>query len=261
MIAARMSAPELATGWPLFDGLGRFSAPRLRADVVAGITLAVLAIPEVMGYAKIIGTPMITGLYTLFLPLVAFACFGASRQLVVSADSATAAIVAAALAAHALPIETPRYVELTSAIALVTAAMLLLARILRVAFMADFLSRTVLIGFLSGVGGQVALAQLTGMLGLHGANGGALAQLRFSFEHASQTSAPTVGITAAVLAIIVGCRWWAPRAPGALSAPLSAVSPLTHTYFRWDRRDGWPWWAVFRGAFRISTSHTSATAT
>ncbi len=234
MIAARMSAPEPATGWPLFDGLGRFSATRVRADVVAGITLAVLAIPEVMGYSKIIGTPMITGLYTLFLPIVAFACFGASRQLVVSADSATAAIVAAALTAHLLPIETPRYVELTSAIALVTAAMLLLARILQVSFMADFLSRTVLIGFLSGVGVQVALAQLTGMLGLHGPNGSALAQLMLSFEHASQTSPPTVGITVAVLAIIVGCRWWAPRVPGALVAVVGSIA--ASTYFRWDRQ-------------------------
>ena len=70
-------------------------------DIMAGITLAALGIPEVMGYTKIIGTPVITGLYTMLLPMLAFAIFGSSRHLVVSADSATAAIVAAALTSMA----------------------------------------------------------------------------------------------------------------------------------------------------------------
>ena len=65
---------------------------RLAPDIMAGITLAALGIPEVMGYTKIIGTPVITGLYTMLLPMLAFALFGSSRHLVVSADSATAAM-------------------------------------------------------------------------------------------------------------------------------------------------------------------------
>jgi MFS superfamily sulfate permease-like transporter len=76
----------------LLQGLLPLSKSRLLPDVIAGITLAALGIPEVMGYTKIIGTPVITGLYTLLLPVVAFAVFGSSRHLVVSADSATAAI-------------------------------------------------------------------------------------------------------------------------------------------------------------------------
>jgi len=148
------------------QGLLPFDKVRLGPDIMAGITLAALGIPEVMGYTKIIGTPVITGLYTLFLPVLVFALFGSSRHLVVSADSATAAMVAAALTSLSFTANTPRYVELTSLIALVAAAILLLARILRLGFLADFLSRTVLIGFLSGVGVQVAVGELHEMLGI-----------------------------------------------------------------------------------------------
>ena len=91
-----------------------------------------------MGYTKIIGTPVITGLYTLFLPVLLFALFGSSRHLVVSADSATAAMVAAGLASLSISAYTPRYVALTSLIGVVTAGILLLARILRLGFLADF---------------------------------------------------------------------------------------------------------------------------
>src|SRR6516225_4709979 len=137
---------------PILQGLLPFDKVRIGPDIVAGITLAALGIPEVMGYTKIIGTPVITGLYTLFLPVVVFAVFGSSRHLVVSADSATAAMVAAALTSLSFTANTPRYVELTSLVGIVVAVILLVARILRLGFLADFLSRTVLIGFLSGVG-------------------------------------------------------------------------------------------------------------
>jgi MFS superfamily sulfate permease-like transporter len=87
---------------------------RIGPDIMAGITLAALGIPEVMGYTKIIGMPVITGLYTLFLPVLVFALFGSSRHLVVSADSATAAMVVAALVSLSFTAYTPRYVEHSS---------------------------------------------------------------------------------------------------------------------------------------------------
>src|SRR5215467_11700173 len=88
---------KLRSSPQMFNGLLPFDKISIRPDIVAGITLAALGIPEVMGYTKIIGTPVITGLYTLFLPVLIYALFGSSRHLVVSADSATAAIVAAGL--------------------------------------------------------------------------------------------------------------------------------------------------------------------
>ena len=136
-------------------------------EIIAGLTLAALAIPEVMGYTKISGTPVITGLYTILIPTALFAIFGSSRHLVVAADSATAAILAAALVGLA-PTGSDQYVALVSVLAIIAAGFVLLARVLRLGFMADFLSRSVLVGFLTGVGIQVALGEIAGMLGLQG---------------------------------------------------------------------------------------------
>src|SRR6201984_1300668 len=112
------------------------------ADIAAGLTLAALGIPEVLGYARIAGMPVATGLYTLLLPMAVFAVLGSSRHLVVGADSATAAILAAALAGLAVP-GSARYVRLAGLAALLTAALLVLARLIRLSFLANFLSRTV----------------------------------------------------------------------------------------------------------------------
>ena len=124
--------------------LGRAAALR---DLLAGVTLASMDIPQVLGYARIAGMPAVTGLYTAFLPLLAFAIFGASRHLVVAADSATATIFASRLSTMAAA-GSPQYMALAGVVALLTAGLLLIARIFRLGFLADFLSRTVLLGFL-----------------------------------------------------------------------------------------------------------------
>ena len=163
-------AKGLARFVTVFQGILPYDRAWLSRDVVAGVTLAALAIPEVMGYTKIAGTPVITGLYTILLPTLAFAMFGSSRHLVVGGDSATAAILYAGhrrarrlrpAAGHAA--SGSRYASLA---ALITGGLLLLARIARLGFLADFISRTVLVGFLTGVGIQVALGQFAGMLGV-----------------------------------------------------------------------------------------------
>jgi MFS superfamily sulfate permease-like transporter len=184
------------------------------------------------GYTKIIGTPIITGLYTLFLPVLAFAIFGSSRHLVVSADSATAAMLAASLATLSFTAYTPSYVELTSLIALVSGGILILARLLRLGFLADFLSRTVLGGFLTGVGVQVAIGEIHEMLGIEKGGHGFLRQTLFTFQHLNETRLPSLYISLAVVAIIVGFEMFAPRFPGALLAVvgMTAASAFLH----WD---------------------------
>ena len=156
-------------GWlgalPVMRGVLPIERSRVSADVLAGITLAALGIPEVLGYAKIAGMPVVTGLYTMLLPMAVFAVLGSSRHLVVAADSATAAILAAALTGLAVA-GSERYVQLAGLAALLAGAMLLLARLARLGFLANFLSRTVLVGFLTGVGIQVAAGQLPDMLGV-----------------------------------------------------------------------------------------------
>src|SRR6202453_2284662 len=106
-------------------------------DALAGVVMAAMDIPQVMGYSKIAGMPVVTGLYSLLLPLVAFAAFGSSRYLVVAADSATAAIFAGGVSGMATP-ASERYVALAGIVALLTAVILVLARLLRLGFIADF---------------------------------------------------------------------------------------------------------------------------
>ena len=119
-------------------------------DSLAGITLASMNIPQVLGYTRIAGTPVVTGLYTLLLPLVAFSIFGSSRHLVVAADSATAAIFASGLSGIAPP-SLVHYMALVSVVAMLTAALPLVARLFKLGFlMPTSLSRTVLVGFLAG---------------------------------------------------------------------------------------------------------------
>ena len=215
----------------LLQGVLPINSLQVPREIIAGLTLAALGIPEVMGYTKIIGTPVITGLYTLFLPVVVFAVFGSSRHLVVSADSATAAMVAAALTALSFTVNTPRYVELTTLIAIVTSAILLLARTLRLGFLADFLSRIVLVGFLSGVGVQVAISQLHDMLGIEKGGRGFFGQLLFTFDHLGDTHFPSLYVALGVLAIIVASELLAPRFPGALLAVIGMTA--ASAYFHW----------------------------
>jgi sulfate permease, SulP family len=117
---------ELGRSLPFLRGVLPIDNNKLVSDIIAGVTLAALGIPEVMGYTKIAGTPIVTGLYTLLLPVVAFALLGGSRHLVVAADSATAAILASILVGIAV-FGSPKYVGATSLVALVVAGMLVLA--------------------------------------------------------------------------------------------------------------------------------------
>src|SRR4029077_16881557 len=115
----------------------------LSRDVVAGITLAAVAIPETMGYTSIAQTPVVTGLYTVIFPTLVFALLGSSRLLVVGADSATAAILAAGLAGlgiSGLQPTSAEWVAWTSLVALVCGGLLVLARLLKLGFLGDFLS-------------------------------------------------------------------------------------------------------------------------
>src|SRR5262245_9375319 len=134
-------------------------------DALAGVTLASMNIPQVLGYTRIAQTPVVTGLYTVLLPLVAFAIFGSSRHLVVAADSATAAIFASGLSGMAAPASS-HYMALVGMVALLTAGVLLLARIFRLGCLAAVLSPTGLAGCRTGVGFQVGIAMLGDMLGV-----------------------------------------------------------------------------------------------
>jgi high affinity sulfate transporter 1 len=208
--------------FPILQGVLPVHATQIPAEIIAGATLAALAIPEVMGYTKIAGTPVITGLYTLLIPTALFALFGSSRHLVVGADSATAAILAAGLVGLAA-VGSGEYVALAGVLAFMAAGFLLIARLLRLGFMADFLSRTVLIGFLTGVGIQVALGQAGGMLGITSSGHSTLEKLSNTIRHIEGLNFYALATALSVLVVIVGSKRVSKKIPGALIAVVGAI--------------------------------------
>jgi sulfate permease, SulP family len=207
----------------LFQGILPLQRAAIAKDIIAGIVLAALGIPEVMGYTKISGTPIATGLYTLILPALVFAILGSSRHLVVAADSATAAILAAGLLSLS-PLSSDNYLALAELVAILVAGLLLSARLFRLGFLADFLSRTVLIGFLTGVGIQVAIGQLPGLLDLKSGGHNPAQQIMAAIQGFTQANPLAIGIAIAVLTMIKLFERYAPKFPGALLAVVVTIA-------------------------------------
>jgi sulfate permease, SulP family len=209
--------------FPVLQGILPIEKTRVPLDIIAGITLAALAIPEVMGYAKIAGVPVVLGLYTMLIPVAVFALFGSSRHLVVGADSATAAILATTLVTMAVP-DSPQYVALASMVALLAAVFLILSRILKLGFIADFLSRAVLIGFLSGVGIQVALGQIPAMFDVPQEGNGTIMQVIHVFtQEIPLMNGVTVLLSVLVLIIIFSGGHFLKKIPWALLVVIGAI--------------------------------------
>ena len=219
----RWRGPLRALGaLPVLQGVLPIERSRVPTDALAGLTLAALGIPEVLGYAKIAGMPLVTGLYTMLLPMAIFAILGSSRHLVVAADSATAAILAAALSGLAVA-GSERYVRLAGLAALLAGVLLLVARLARLGFLANFLSRTVLVGFLTGVGIQVAAGQLPDMLGVTAAGQQTLPKLLRAVRALPHAHPADVAISIGVIVIVVVARLITRRIPGPLIAVIVAI--------------------------------------
>ncbi len=213
----------------LFTAVRPVTLERVVRDALAGLQLAAMNIPQALGYAKIAGTPVVAGLYTLLLPELAFALFGSSRYLVVAADSATAAILAGGLVAMA-PVASAQYMTLAVTVAALTAGLLLIARLLKLGFLADFLSQTVLVGFLTGVGIQVGIAVLGEMLGIEVHSGRTTGQLAEIFGNLPRVHVLTAALSVLVVVSVLIFHRCAPKVPGSLIAvaTATAASALWH---------------------------------
>jgi high affinity sulfate transporter 1 len=190
--------------------------------MLAGIRLAAVSVPTVLGYAKIAGMPVVTGLYTLLLPMAVFAVLGSSRRLVVAADSATAALLGAALAGLAAA-GSAKYVQLAGLAALLAGGLLLLARLARLGFLANFLSRTVLVGFLTGVGIRVAAGQLPDMLGVSATGKNTLSRLLDVARALPKVNQTDLVVSAGVIVVVLAARWISHRIPGLMIAVIAAI--------------------------------------
>ena len=191
----------------------------LRPDVVAGVTTAAVIIPKAMAYATIAGLPVQVGLYTAFLPMIIYAVLGTSQVLSVTTTT-TIAILAAAELGEVVPGGDPSSLLAASAtLTLMVGAMLVLASILRLGFVANFISEPVLIGFKAGIGLVIVLDQLPKILGIHIAKSGFFRTQISLVRHLPQTSLITLAVGITMILILVGIEHFAPKLP----APLFAV--------------------------------------
>jgi len=192
----------------------------LAPDVIAGATTAAVVIPMAMAYATVAGLPVEVGFYTVFAPMFVYALFGTSRVLSVSTTT-TIAILAGTQLAQVVP-GGDREALLTAGatLTLLVGGVLVAASLLRLGFVANFISEPVLVGFRTGIGIVIVLNQIPKLLGVHFANGTFLQNLLRAAEALPETSLPALAVALATLAILVAFRRFAPRAP----APLVAVA-------------------------------------
>jgi high affinity sulfate transporter 1 len=192
----------------------------LRPDVIAGLTAAAVVVPKAMAYATIAGLPVQVGIYTALVPTVAYALLGTSRPLSVSTTTTIAILSSAALASLAQSVTNVNPVTAIATLAVMVGAVLLLAWVLRLGFVGNFVSEPVLVGFKSGIGLVIIADQVPKLLGLHVEKAGFFRDLLAIVQHLPEASLATVVISAAVVVVVLGFERFLPRAP----APLVAVA-------------------------------------
>lgn len=190
----------------------RYEKKYLKSDIIAALVVTAIAIPESLGFAAIVGLPPVTGLYSALLAPIVFAFFSSTKRLIIGADSATAALIAsgAVLVAQS---GTAEYTSAVGMLALLSAGFLLLIAVLRLGFLADLISRPVLVGFLGGVGIQLMITRLPSLIGIEG-SGTTWDHLKQTVIGLADSNGMTITVSVLVIGIIVLLR--SSRIPGQL---------------------------------------------
>lgn len=205
---------------PIPDWLSGYRKDWLRPDILAGLTTAAVVIPKAMAYATIAGLPVQVGLYTAFLPMVIYAVLGTSRVLSVSTTTTLAILAAAELGEVAPGGDSASLLRAAAMLTLLVGAMLVVASVLRLGFIANFISEPVLIGFKAGIGLVIVFDQVPKILGVHFPKSTFLHNLLAIVHAIPDTSLPTLAVGIFMIALLVGMERFIPRAP----APLIAVA-------------------------------------
>ena len=197
------------------------------SDVTAGLTAAAVVIPKAMAYATIAGLPLQVGLYTALVPMVIYALLGMSRPLSVSTTTTIAILSAAALGA-VVPDGSPEQLLAAGAtLALLVGAILVFAAIVRLGFVANFISEPVLVGFKSGIGLVIIVDQIPKLLGIHIHKEGFFRDILSIAEHLPQSSIATVLLAAVLFALIFTLEHKLPKAPAPLLAVAGAIAAFS----------------------------------
>ena len=210
--------------YPLFASLSGYAGRNLSHDVVTGLTLAAIAIPEQMATARLAGFPPQIGFVAFVAGAVAFAAFGANRHLSVGADSTITPIFAGGLAIWA--VGAPEYAAMAAALALTVGAILIVSGLFRLGWVADILSVPVTTGFLAGISVHIVVSQLPGLLGISAPTGNPLAAIAGIAAQLPQANLYAVVLGAAVLGITIAAERISARIPGALIGLVAATAAV-----------------------------------
>ena len=211
---------RLKSAFPILEWMRGYQTDWLRPDVIAGLTAAAVVIPKAMAYATIAGLPVQAGLYTAFLPMIIYAVLGTSRALSVSTTTTLAILVAAELSAVVPKSDPASLLNASAMLGLLVGAILVLASLLRLGFVANFISDPVLIGLKAGIGLVIVADQVPKVLGIHLPKGSFVDHLLGIFGKLSETSVTTLLVGLVMIALLVAIERLFPRAP----APLIAVA-------------------------------------
>jgi sulfate permease, SulP family len=209
----------------LFPSLRGYRRSWLRGDLLAGLTVWAVLVPEALAYASIAGVSPVVGLYAAPGALILYAALGSSRQLVVGPMAATAALSAATVA-ELVPVGGDRFTVMTAALAITTGFAALLAGLLRLGFLASFISEPVLKGFIVGLALTIIVGQIPKLLGIGKGSGDCLQQIWHVIAHLGDTDGLTLLVGALSLAVIVGLRRVARGVPGSLVAVLLGIAAV-----------------------------------
>jgi len=198
---------------------GEPRSPAWRLDLVAGVTAAAVVLPKAMAYATVAGLPVAVGLYTAFVPMLVYALLGSSRVLSVSSTTTLAILAGTQLGVVVPDGDAARLVTATATLAALVGAMLLLARLMKLGFVANFISTPVLTGFKAGIGFVIVLDQVPKLLGIHITKQGFFVDVLRVAQHVPETSLITLAVAAATFAVLIGMERIWPHSP----APLVAV--------------------------------------
>ena len=223
----------MASLLPRFEWLPGLQGRSLRSDVVAGLTSAAVVIPQSMGYATLAGLPVQVGLYTAFVPMIIYALLGTSRALSVSTTSTLAVLTVAALSEAVPGADGAALLQATASLALLVGAVLILAALLRLGFIANFISEPVLVGFKAGVGIVIIVDQVPKILGIHFAKGSFLHNLNAIVLGVAHTSIPTLVLGVGAIAGFTALKRFRPNWPAPLIVVALAIAGIA--WLGWDK--------------------------
>ncbi|WP_218512019.1 SulP family inorganic anion transporter [Variovorax sp. dw_308] len=219
-------APASPARFGVPDWIRAYQSGWLKPDVVAGLIAAAVVIPKALAYATIAGLPVQVGLYTVFVPMVIYALLGTSRPLSVSTTTTLAILTGSALAAVTSGDGAASIVTACATLTLLSGAVLVLAGLLRLGFVANFISEPVLVGFKAGIGIVIVLDQLPKLLGIHFAKGSFLQNLLHIVQGIPETSLATLAVGATTVAVLVAMEHFTPRAPAPLIAVAGSIAAM-----------------------------------